>query len=156
MTEIVYIAAALLFALGTWDAFRRWVEASHARALAQDKNEQNQRAISILQTQCKLTEKSVEAQQKNHDALRMGLDECIVRLDTIKGQGWPTREQVRQIEEYARKELHAFDDEMRKFWKRLEATDQALIVTGGQVADLTQQVTGRLATQQTNRVRVGT
>lgn len=154
MTEIVYIAAALLFALGTWDAFRRWVEASHARSLAQDKNEATQRAINILQTQCKLIEKSVEAQQKNYDALRMGLDECFVRLDTIKAGNWPTREQLRELEESTRKELRALDDELRSSYKRSDKMEQALVTTAGEVRDLVQKQTAWFATRAGN-VRAG-
>jgi hypothetical protein len=147
MTELAYIAAVLFVALAAWDAFRRWVEAKHAATLAQDKNEANQRAIHLLQTQYKLLEQTLGAQ-------RMGLDECLVRLDTFKAQSWPTRDQLRDLEESTHKELRALDDELRASYKRADKMEQALLTTAGEVRDLVQKQTAWFATRAGN-VRAG-
>lgn len=134
MDAILYSLGAIAFALGAWDAFRRWCDANHARLLAHDKTEQHNRELSAVNLRLKLLEQAVPAHQA-------GIDECIVRLDTIKNQPMASKDQLRELEDHVRKELRGFDDELRVQFKRLETNEQAIRATSGQVLDLTAQFT---------------
>lgn len=116
---ITVIAVA---ALG-WDALRRWIAVS----LAQDKNAENARQLTFLDTSRKTYEQRLEA-------FKLGLDECFVRLDVIKGENRPTRTELREL-----------DDELRKQHKRVETCERAIEVIAEVAREAKQEITGMQA-----------
>jgi hypothetical protein len=148
MTDVAYIVAGLAVALGAWDGFRRWVEAQQARAFARGNVEDIQRNHVILDTRLKQIE-------QQFSAIDHGVQECQVRLDTIKMQGPPTREQWIKFQDEIREEQRGFDKELRTQFKLIELNDAAIKVTGAQVRDLTEQQTAILSVRGSRTGRVG-
>lgn len=161
MNELAYTVASLVFALGAWDAFRRYVErlrvrddAENGRILAHDKSEAFTRELTAVNARLKMMERQMDERDLRQTALQGGVDECIVRLDVIKGQHVPTRAQLSDLEEHTRKELRALDDECRKLYQRVETQETAINTTAAVTKELAQRVTGFFSTQ-TGKMRVG-